>query len=72
MKFTLIRNGDDKTLMAGTKKVATWDKHDSYDSCVALAEARMSPDDELVEKQGKDTPKEEKPVQADSGASEEL
>lgn len=56
MKYTLIRDGDVKTLMAGTKKVGTWDKHDSYDYCLEQAQSRLGEEDTLVEKDKSNEP----------------
>lgn len=64
MQFTLIRDGDSKILRCGTRIVASWDKHDSYESCVRAVEARMGPDDTFVEKTKGEK---EKPVAVDSG-----
>jgi hypothetical protein len=50
MKFTLIRNGEDKVLKKGQKILGTWDKHDTYEYVVECAQARMGEDDELIEK----------------------
>lgn len=58
MKFTLVRDGEDKILKKGSKVIATWDKHEVYEYCVECAQARLGPDDELVEKKAEEPKKE--------------
>lgn len=52
MKYRLIRDGADKRLYCDDQLVATWDKHDPYEHCLAQAQARMGDNDELVEAEG--------------------